>query len=308
MESVCDTIENIRIATRAMAGKKKKKHKTNKHPKKKRTLIVPHNITMANKEAISPTEVDGQRTIDSSKPVQPEITDTGNTNGNSRSSESNKKESLTKYLWSGVMGALVTLALLVLLAFFIPGFRYSSYYVNEDPSQLSQLLTSNLSERDSVNVAKEIDAETARRKDMIEDLLDQGVIVSSEDFASNLSGYYNALIAVLAAVLVILNLFGFFAWRSNAAEALEQEKRKLSDEIDNIDNRLEKNLDEILRKNQAVREKLESYFQRLIDQDNHLNDDEWDKLRLLLEKYKKKEVLQEIKADEKDNDGSIEEE
>ena len=278
------------------------------HPKKKRTLIVPHNITMANKEAISPTEVDGQRTIDSSKPVQPEITDTGNTNGNSRSSESNKKESLTKYLWSGVMGALVTLALLVLLAFFIPGFRYSSYYVNEDPSQLSQLLTSNLSERDSVNVAKEIDAETARRKDMIEDLLDQGVIVSSEDFASNLSGYYNALIAVLAAVLVILNLFGFFAWRSNAAEALEQEKRKLSDEIDNIDNRLEKNLDEILRKNQAVREKLESYFQRLIDQDNHLNDDEWDKLRLLLEKYKKKEVLQEIKADEKDNDGSIEEE
>ena len=291
-----------------MAGKKKKKHKTNKHPKKKRTLIVPHNITMANKEAISPTEVDGQRTIDSSKPVQPEITDTGNTNGNSRSSESNKKESLTKYLWSGVMGALVTLALLVLLAFFIPGFRYSSYYVNEDPSQLSQLLTSNLSERDSVNVAKEIDAETARRKDMIEDLLNQGVIVSSEDFASNLSGYYNALIAVLAAVLVILNLFGFFAWRSNAAEALEQEKRKLSDEIDNIDNRLEKNLDEILRKNQAVREKLESYFQRLIDQDTHLNDDEWDKLRLLLEKYKKKEVLQEIKADEKDNDGSIEEE
>jgi hypothetical protein len=56
------------------------------------------------------------------------------------------------------MGALVTLALLVLVAFFIPGFRYSSYYVNEDPSQLSQLLTSNLSERDSVIVAKEIDA------------------------------------------------------------------------------------------------------------------------------------------------------
>lgn len=293
-----------------MAGKKKKKHKTNKYPKKNtRTLIVPNNITMANKVAISPTEVDGQRTIDSGKPVQPEITDTGkNTNGNSRSSESNKKESLNKYLWSGVMGALVTLALLVLVAFFIPGFRYSSYYVNEDPSQLSQLLTSNLSERDSVIVAKEIDAEAARRKDMIEDLLDQSVIVSSEDFASNLSGYYNALIAVLAAVLVILNLFGFFAWRSNAAEALEQEKRKLSNEIDNIDNRLEKNLDEILRKNQAVREKLESYFQRLIDQDNHLNDDEWDKLRLLLEKYKKKEVLQEIKTDEKDNDGSIEEE
>jgi hypothetical protein len=292
-----------------MAGKKKKKHKTNKHPKKKkRTLIVPNNITMANKVAISPTEVDGQRTIDSGKPVQPEITDTGkNTNGNSRSSESNKKE----YLWSGVMGALVTLALLVLVAFFIPGFRYSSYYVNEDPSQLSQLLTSNLSERDSVIVAKEIDAETARRKDMIEDLLDQGVIVSSGDFASNLSGYYNTLIAALAAVLVILNIFGFFAWQSNAAGALEQEKRKLSYEIDNIDKRLQLNLEEILKNNQTVREKLESYFQRMIDQDNHLEDEEWEKLRLLLKKYeyKKKEVLVEINAeeDDNDNDGSIEE-
>lgn len=300
-----------------MGGKRKqlfeKKNKTNKHPENKsRTLIVPENNAMAKKATISSTEVDKQGTIDSTiddnKPVQPEIADTGKkTAVKSSRSRSNRKESLTKYLWSIVLGALVTLTWLVLMAFFIPGFRYSSFYVNEDPSQLAQLLSLNLSEKDSVNVAKAIVGETARRKDMIEDLLDQGMIVSSEDFASNLSGYYNALIAVLAALLVILNLFGFFAWRSNAAEALEQEKRKLSYEINNIDDRLEKNLEEILRKNQAVREKLESYFQRLIDQDNHLNDDEWEKLRLLLEKYKKKEVLQEINADEKDNDGSIEE-
>lgn len=292
-----------------MGGKRKqlfeKKNKTNKHPENKsRTLIVPENNAMAKKATISSTEVDKQGTIDSTiddnKPVQPEIADTGKkTAVKSSRSRSN--------LWSIVLGALVTLTLLVLMAFFIPGFRYSSFYVNEDPSQLAQLLSLNLSEKDSVNVAKAIVGETARRKDMIEDLLDQGMIVSSEDFASNLSGYYNALIAVLAALLVILNLFGFFAWRSNAAEALEQEKRKLSYELNNIDDRLEKNLEEILRKNQAVREKLESYFQRLIDQDNHLNDDEWEKLRLLLEKYKKKEVLQEINADEKDNDGSIEE-
>ena len=297
-----------------MAGKKKKKHKTNKYPKKKRTLIDPHNINMAKKATISSTEVDKQGAIDNSKPVQPEITDTGKkNNGNCRSSESNKKESLTKYLWSGIMGALVTLALLVLVAFFIPGFRYSSYYVNEDPSQLAQLLTSNLSEKDSVNVAKAINDEIVRRKDVIEDLIDQKVIVSSEDFASNLSGYYNALIAVLAAVLVILNLFGFFAWRSNASEALEQEKRKLSNEIENIDNRLEKNLEEILRKNQAVREKLESYFQRLIEQielDNNLTEDDWEKLALLLKKYKiikKDNILVEVSADDGSNDGSIEE-
>ena len=210
-------------------------------------------------------------------------------------------------MWSGVLGALVTLSVGVLVAFIIPGFRYSSYYVNTDPSQLAQLLSTNLSEQDSLYVAKVIEDETTRRKDLIEDLLDQGIIVSSEDYASNLSGYYNALIAVLAAVLVILNLFGFFAWRSNAEETLGQEKQKLRDIINDIDSRMEKNIEEVIRKNQVVKEKLEVYIQGIIDQENRLSEDEWSKIHLLLDKYKRKEVLMEISEDEKDNDGSIEE-
>ena len=202
---------------------------------------------------------------------------------------------------------MVTLSVVVLVAFIIPGFRYSSYYVNTDPSQLAQLLSTNLSEQDSLYVAKVVEDETTRRKDLIEDLLDQGIIVSSEDYASNLSGYYNALIAVLAAVLVILNLFGFFAWRSNAEETLGQEKQKLRDIINDIDSRMEKNIEEVIRKNQVVKEKLEVYIQGIIDQENRLSEDEWSKIHLLLDKYKRKEVLMEISEDEKDNDGSIEE-
>lgn len=213
-----------------------------------------------------------------------------------------------KCLLSGVIGGMIVFILAILLAFFIPGFRYSSYYVNKDPSQLTKLLSTNLSEQDSLYVTKAIVEETARRKDLIEDMLDEGIIVSSEDFASNLSGYYNVLIAVLAAILVILNLFGFFAWRTNAEEALEQEKRKLSDIINGIDDRIEKNLEEVIRKNQVVREKLEAYFQNIIDQENHLNEEEWNKIHLLLNQYKKEEFLKKINADEKNNDGSIEEE
>lgn len=213
-----------------------------------------------------------------------------------------------KCLLSGVMGGMIVFILAILVAFFIPGFRYSSYYVNKDPSQLTKLLSTNLSEQDSLYVTKAIVEETARRKDLIEDMLDEGIIVSSEDFASNLSGYYNVLIAVLAAILVILNLFGFFAWRTNAEEALEQEKRKLSDIINGIDDRIEKNLEEVIRKNQVVREKLEAYFQNIIDQENHLNEEEWNKIHLLLNQYKKEEFLKKINADEKNNDGSIEEE
>lgn len=219
----------------------------------------------------------------------------------------NSQNSIKAYLLSGALGALITLIVVLLAFFFIPGFRYSSYYVNKDPSQLIQLLSTNISEQDSLYVTKVIAEEADRRKDLLEDMLEQGIIVSSEDFASNLSGYYNALIAVLAAILVILNLFGFFAWRSNAEETLEQEKRKLSDIINDMDCRIEDNIEKILRKNLVVKEKLEAYIQNVIEEGNHLSEDEWDKIHLLLGKYKKEEVLREISADEEDNDGSIEE-
>jgi hypothetical protein len=290
-----------------------RRHKTKHKKKQMRAPRTPKSDSMAENTTITSTEIESEQTIDSAieetKTVQTDNADVGKKTENEKNevSESNNTDSVKKYLWSGALGSLITIVIIALVAFFIPGFRYSSYYVNEDPSQLMQMLSTNLSEQDSIYVATTYVEEMARRKDAIEDLLEQGVIVSSEDFASSLSGYYNALIAVLAAVLVILNLFGFFAWRSNAADALEQEKRKLSDAINDIDNRLERNLEEVLRKNQVVREKLETYIQRVIDQDNHLSDEEWDKIHMLLEKYKKKEVLLEIKADEQDNDGSIEE-
>ena len=214
----------------------------------------------------------------------------------------------SNYMWSGVIGALVTLAFIITLAFLVPGFRYSSYYVNEDPSLLNELLDSRLSETDSLRVLEAIKDQRDLRKDIIEDLLENHIIVSSEDFASNLSGYYNALIAVLAAMLVIINLFGFFAWRSNAMEALEQERKKLNDAINDIDKSVEKNLEDVLRRNQVVREKLEGIIQGVIDQDDQLSEEEWDKIHLLLKKYKKEEVLKEINADVEENDGSIEEE
>ena len=283
-----------------------------KKKKARRGNILKSDI-MARDTNITSTEPDETKTNglthENTKRVTADNNDAGISpgNDNNNGADSNQYNLGKDCLWSGVLGALVTLSVVVLVAYIIPGFRYSSYYVNTDPSQLAQLLSTNLSEQDSLYVAKVIEDETTRRKDLIEDLLDQGIIVSSEDYASNLSGYYNALIAVLAAVLVILNLFGFFAWRSNAEETLGQEKQKLRDIINDIDSRMEKNIEEVIRKNQVVKEKLEVYIQGIIDQENRLSEDEWSKIHLLLDKYKRKEVLMEISEDEKDNDGSIEE-
>lgn len=266
---------------------------------------------MTSSAGIKYTDLDESRTdgsaVENAKSAKKENCDVGKRVNDNKAPDSNKQNFKKNCLMSGALGALITLVVVVLVVLIIPGFRYSSYYVNKDPSQLIQLLSTNISEQDSLSVANVIVEETIRRKDLIEDMLEQGIIVSSEDFASNLSGYYNALIAVLASLLVILNLFGFFAWRSNAEETLEQEKRKLSDIINEIDSRMETNIEEVLRKNLVVREKLEAYIQGVVDQENHLSEDEWNKIHLLLDKYKKAEFLMEIKEDEKDNDGSIEE-
>ena len=142
-------------------------------------------------------------------------------------------------------------------------------------------------------------------KDIIEDLLDQKVIVSSEEFASNLTGYYNTLVEVLAGILIILNIIGYFSLRSNANSALEQKQKELDDVINNIDKKLEKNLEEVFTRNSVVKERIESIFGNLYDESAHLTDEEWEKLHLLLAKYKKEERLEEINAKDEQNDGEI---
>ena len=77
--------------------------------------------------------------------------------------------------------------------------------------------------------------------------------------------------------------------------------------MNKIDDRLENNLEEILKKNQLVKERIQSYYSELLDEREQLTDEEWDKLRLLLTKYKKQEVLKAIESDnDEKNDGEIE--
>lgn len=211
------------------------------------------------------------------------------------------------WFWTGAAGGCLVVLVICLVAFIKPEFRHANYYIYEDPSLLNKLLTIELNTADSTAISLAVQEEAARRKDAIEDLLAQRAIISSEDFASNISGYYNTLIAVLSAILIILNLFGFLSWRSNANSSLEQKQRELDDALNKIDDRLENNLEEILKKNQLVKERIQSYYSELLDEREQLTDEEWDKLRLLLTKYKKQEVLKAIESDnDEKNDGEIE--
>ena len=210
-----------------------------------------------------------------------------------------------RWLWSGLLGGGIVLLVCLFIAIVRPGYRVSAYYINEDPSLLTRMLSTDISTADSITIEAAVQEETKRRKDIIEDLLDQKVIVSSEEFASNLTGYYNTLVEVLAGILIILNIIGYFSLRSNANSALEQKQKELDDVINNIDKKLEKNLEEVFTRNSVVKERIESIFGNLYDESAHLTDEEWEKLHLLLAKYKKEERLEEINAKDEQNDGEI---
>lgn len=210
-----------------------------------------------------------------------------------------------RWLWSGLLGGGIVLLVCLFIAIVRPGYRVSAYYINEDPSLLTRMLSTDISTADSITIEAAVQEETKRRKDIIEDLLDQKVIVSSEEFASNLTGYYNTLVEVLAGILIILNIIGYFSLRSNANSALEQKQKVLDDVINNIDKKLEKNLEEVFTRNSVVKERIESIFGNLYDESAHLTDEEWEKLHLLLAKYKKEERLEEINAKDEQNDGEI---
>lgn len=282
-------------------GKSRHKKKPAKLKKQIRTEIFPEPV-------IKPKEVE------TPQKEMKDMSEDVNTRENIQSVETGKpilqatKKNSWGWLWAGTAGGCLVLLVICFIAFMKPEFRHSNYYVCEDPSMLKELLTKDLNAADSTALTKAVQEEIARRKDAIEDLLEQRVIVSSEEFASNISDYYNTLIAVLSAILIILNLFGFLSWRSNANSSLEQKQRELDDALNKIDDRLENNLEKILRKNQVVKERIQSYYIELLEENEKLTDEEWDKLHLLLAKYKKQEVLKSIKDDNDDiNDGEIEE-
>ena len=224
---------------------------------------------------------------------------------NSPKSQINEKKDL-QCLWSGVTGALIMALVICLVLFIRPEFRYGTYYIYDDPSMLTQLLSTDLTPVDSVAINQAIQAEVNERKDAIQDLIDQKMIIPSGEFASNISSYYNTLVAVLASIFIILNLFGYFSWRSNANSSLEQKQRELDDVLNQLDDRLEKNLEDLLRKNIIIKEKIESFVRELLEQREMLDEEEWDKLHLLLKKYRIEENLRSIEDDDSEiNDGEI---
>lgn len=59
-----------------------------------------------------------------------------------------------RWLLSGLIGGGLVILVLLFFAILKPGFRMSAYYIVEDPSLLTELLSTEISEKDSIRIEK----------------------------------------------------------------------------------------------------------------------------------------------------------
>lgn len=63
-------------------------------------------------------------------------------------------------------------------------------------------------------------------------LCEQGKILTTSEFASNITGYYNTLVSVLVGLFILFSIFGYYALNEKFKKELEEKKQGLEGRLE----------------------------------------------------------------------------
>lgn len=63
-------------------------------------------------------------------------------------------------------------------------------------------------------------------------LCEQGKILTTSEFASNITGYYNTLVSVLVGLFILFSIFGYYALNEKFKKELEEKKQGLEERLE----------------------------------------------------------------------------
>lgn len=63
-------------------------------------------------------------------------------------------------------------------------------------------------------------------------LCEQGKILTTSEFASNITGYYNTLVSVLVGLFILFSIFGYYALNEKFKKELEEKKQGLEEQLE----------------------------------------------------------------------------
>lgn len=70
-----------------------------------------------------------------------------------------------------------------------------------------------------------------KQSDDLFELHNQGKILTTSEFASNITGYYNTLVSVLVGLFILFSIFGYFALNEKFKKELEDKEQELESRL-----------------------------------------------------------------------------
>lgn len=194
-----------------------------------------------------------------------------------------KNSGYVKFILAGTTGSIMTLIMVLVIMLCFKGYKYNRLYFVRD-SKVDSILDKQIwNRKDKFYLKKYLDGNYQQQAKAIETLKAEKVIISPEQYSSDLSDYYNTLVAVLAALLVILNVISFFSLRTNA-------ESELKSRIVNMEAVVDEKVSEQTEKMLLDSDKVHNRIQALLvgwNEKNGSDESNTDKQDILLEKMDK---------------------
>lgn len=89
----------------------------------------------------------------------------------------------------------------------------------------------------------------------IHNLYEQGKILTTSEFASNITGYYNTLVSVLVGLFILFSIFGYFTLNEKFKKELEEKEKGLEERLEKV---VEKELSDSLILQRTIIKELQS--------------------------------------------------
>lgn len=171
---------------------------------------------------------------------------------------------------SGFCGAVLGAVIIVFAILCRPNFKRTSIcFVNN--SHIDSILEkTRWSSNDTTFLRHYLKNDYLLQANTLKALKAEKVIITPEQYSSDLSDYYNTLIAVLAALLVILNIIAYLSLKTNA----ETEYRAKIQELDEqMNEKLSKVTENLLLDSEKVHNRIQALLIEWSDKDNNEEED-----------------------------------
>ena len=129
---------------------------------------------------------------------------------------------------AGMIGALFIALVLIWITVWLKPFNYQAVYIANPKAVIA----------DSVNT----ETLTCNQISVLKDLENKGILLTPQEYTSNISSYYSTLVAFLIGLFILFSFVSFFSIKNNAQKDIEEIKTNLRENFERAKETIKENL------------------------------------------------------------------